>query len=291
MRFTRIPALLSCLLATACGAESTQRQAAEQTAAATAPPIEAIDEPARDEVAYLWETRDDGSYVHSYFCVGGSSTESDEKCEISTEEREELRRIGEKIEQAIRPAEKSEPRKIARLPLTARGPKTQAFLIAWRNRVDKLCLADSEEDEDGGGGSGGAFGPCMPQEPCSDICLIGSGTGNGLRSLYSTSGVVRSEADALRITFDDGGVVTYELSGPIVPGFPAYRVFMLDLGRRLDARLELLAKGKVIAEDKRSRAEIRGMRCSERFSPGPTTESAQDREKAWRACTEEADSD
>lgn len=289
MRLGRVVALLGCLVVcTSCGAASSQ-DAAEGTLSVPAPPIEAIDEPVGAEVARIWATDDDGSYMHSYLCLGDDTTEPEEPCEPSSEEIEELRRMREEIEEALRPAETSEPRKIARLRLTDRGPKSQAFVIAWRNRADKLCLADSGEDEDGGGGAGGAFGPCVPREPCSDICLIGSGTGSGLSSLYSTSGVVKSEADALRITFDDGRVVTYELSGPVVPGFPAYRVFMLDLGRRLDTRVELLAKEKVIAEETRSRAELKGMRCAERLFPGPVepTESPQERDKAWKACMEE----
>jgi hypothetical protein len=291
MRFAAVLALASCLVATGCGAGSRQ-QAAEKTEAVSAPPIEAIDEPARDDVADLWASEDDGSYGHSYICLGDESTEADEPCKLSPGEIEDLRRIGEKVEQALKPAEGSEPRKIARLRLTARGPKSRAFLIAWRNRADKLCLADSEEHEDGGGG-GGPFGPCVPEGRCGELCLTLSGTGIGQNTLYSTSGVVTSEADALRITFDDGRVVTYKLAGPVVPEFPDYRVFMLDLGRSIDARLELLAKDRVIAEETRSRGEIRSMRCGERLFPGPMppAETGQEREKAWRACMREEDSD
>ncbi len=58
------------------------------------------------------------------------------------------------------------------------------------------------------------------------------------------------------MTLDDGQVVTYELSGPLVPGFREYRVFMLDLGRDLSTRLELLHGTKVIAEEKQPRDVI-----------------------------------
>ena len=226
MRFALILALLSCLVASSCGAASTQ-QAADETAVVAAPPIETIDGPAWPGVAYLCE-----------------AAMSDEPCEPSPEGR-----IGE-LAQAIRPAKDSEPRKIARLRLTARGPKSQAFLIAWRNRADKLCLADIVGD--GGGGGGGPFGPCVPEGfgRCDAICLTikGSGQKPGVeRRLHTIIGVVASKADALRITFDDGEVITYELAGPVVAGFPEHRVFMLDLGRGLVARLELLAKEKVIA--------------------------------------------
>lgn len=227
MRFALILALLSCLVASSCGAASTQ-QAADETAVVAAPPIETIDEWAHPGFAYLCR----------------EAFEADEPCEPSPEGP-----IGE-LAQAIRPAKDSEPRKIARLRLTARGPKSEAFLIAWRNRADKLCLADLV-GEDGSGG-GGPFGPCLPEGfgRCDAICLTlkGSGQKPGVeRRLRTIIGVVASKADALRITFDDGEVITYELAGPVVAGFPEYRVFMLDLGRRKPARLELLAKEKVIA--------------------------------------------
>jgi hypothetical protein len=289
MRFTPLLALLSCLVTCSCGAASTQ-EGGEKSPAVTAPAIEAIDEPASEDVEYLWSRPSEVAVATHFLCLDGESYETDdEPCEPSREEIEELRHMGEKIEQAIRPAQDSEPRKIARLLLTARRPKSQAFLIAWRNRAGKLCLADSEEDEEGGGGGGGAFGPCEPEGRCGAICLIGSGTGSGQESLYSTSGVVASKADALRITFDDGHVVTYELTGPLVPGYPEYRVFMLDLGRDIETDLELLRKERVIAEEKRSRAEVRGMRCSER-APLLPPEEEQERETAWKACMRETDS-
>lgn len=305
MRFAPGLVLLSCLVATSCGAASS-REAAEDTVAVHAPPIEAINEPATDEVDYLWSKPDDSGTGHTSDAqatvrIGTSwslcfddepDEEADEPCEPSPEDIEKLRRSNEEFEQAIRPGKGSEARRIARLRLTSRRPKSQVFLIAWRNRGDKLCLADSEEDEEGGGSGGGVSGPCVPESHCGDICLSLSGTGSGQQSLYTTSGVVASKADALRITFDDGQVVTYELTGPLVPGFPEYRVFMLDLGRGIEARLELLQKDGVIAEENRSRAEVEAMRCSEKTFPESflAAGSEQEREKAWNACMKEADS-
>lgn len=290
MRFAPLLVLLSCLVTSSCGAASTQ-QASEKSSAVPAPSIEAIDEPAGEDVEYLLRSSpSDVAVATHFFCLDGEPDEADnEPCEPSPEEIEKLRRIGEESEHAIRPAQDSQPRKIARLRLSARGPKSQVFLIAWRNRADKLCLADSEEDEEGGG-SGGPFGPCVPEGRCGAICLIGSGTGSGQESLYSTSGVVAAKADALRITFDDGRVATYELSGPLVPGYPEYRVFMLDLGRRIETHLELLQEGSVIAEEKRPRAEVRAMRCSER-APLSSPEDEHERETAWMACMREEDSE
>jgi hypothetical protein len=92
-----------------------------------------------------------------------------------------------------------------------------------------------------------------------------SGSGSGSKTLYLLSGVVDSKADELRIAFEDGRVVPYGLTGPLVPGFPGYRVFMLDLGRSLYQRLELRLSDKDLAEETLSRAQIRAMRCSEQF--------------------------
>jgi hypothetical protein len=41
----------------------------------------------------------------------------------------------------------------------------------------------------------------------------------GSGRLYLLSGVVDSKAEELRITFDDGRVVPYGLTGPLVPDF------------------------------------------------------------------------
>jgi len=288
VRFTPLLTLLSCLVTCSCGAADTQ-QAGEKSSAVPGPSIEAIDEPASDDVEYLLSSPSDEAASTHFLCLDGDPDEPDDDapCEPSPEQIEEFRQKAEEGGRAIQPAQDSEPRKIASLQLTARGSKSQAFLIAWRNRAGKLCLADSHEDEEGGGG-GGPFGPCVPEDRCGAICLIGSGTGIGQESLYSTSGVVVSKADALRITFDDGRAVTYALTGPLVPGYREYRVFMLDLGRSIETHLELLQEGRVIAEEKRSRAEVRGMRCSER-----TTLSLQedDRATAWKACMREEDSE
>jgi hypothetical protein len=101
------------------------------------------------------------------------------------------------------------------------------------------------------------------------------------------SGVVASEADRLRMTLDDGRVVEYGLTGPIVPGFPEYRVFMLDLGSDLDQRLELVRDDKRIAEEKRSPVEIRMMRCEE-DSPPVLPSQDQGRKSPLDQCLERA---
>ena len=74
---------------------------------------------------------------------------------------------------------------------------------------------------------------------------------------YLVSGLVASEADDLRITLDDGQVEDVALTGPVVPGFPKYRVLMLGLGGAQYRRLELRREGKVIAEENVPHAKIK----------------------------------
>jgi hypothetical protein len=95
-------------------------------------------------------------------------------------------------------------------------------------------------------------------------------------------------ADVLRVTFDDGRVASYRLDGPLVPGFPEYRVFLLDLGRGFETRLELFDGGKLLAEEKRSDAEIRVMRCDQRFPPTAPTASAEREKSPLMKCLERA---
>jgi len=118
-----------------------------------------------------------------------------------------------------------------------------------------------------------------------------SGTGLGTKTRYLLNGVVAARSDRLRMTLDDGRVVTYELTGPLVPHFPEYRVFMLDLGRDLFERIELLRDGKVIAEEKQFGLAIRSMRCSEKYPVDDMPGSSVETEKSPLAqCFEKAGS-
>jgi hypothetical protein len=290
MRFARSIALLSCLLVCcSCGAASPQ-EAAEESSAVPGPPIEAIDEPSTED--FWWSPRDDAnsSTGHVYLCVDGDPGNNDEPCEPSPADIEELRRVHEALKEATKPAKGAEPRAIARLRLTGRRPESEALVVAWRNRAGKLCLGTSEKEEDSVG-SGGPFGPCVPENSCREICLSGSGEGSGAETRYLLSGVLFSEGDRLRMTLADGRVITYELTGPLVPGFPKYRVFILDLGRDIDERLELLRKGEVIAQEKRPRREIRWMRCYEDFPPVLPSSDARARKSPLDECLKKAGSD
>lgn len=164
----------------------------------------------------------------------------------------------EKLQRALTPAQGSAPRAIAELRLPARGPNARARLIAWRNHAGRLCLENQVEDV-----NGAPFGPCVPGPPCQKICLLILQTRTADEALYLLGGVVASGNDRLQVTTADGRVATYGLTGPVVPGFPGYRVFMLDLGRNLYRRVELLAHDQVVAEETLSPAEIRSLRCNE----------------------------
>jgi hypothetical protein len=233
-----------------------------QVAPLPPPPIEAIDEPAD---TWWMDEPGDGDTASTYICAQeDSKTTTDKGCNPTPELKEELRRQDEAIKRATTPAKDSEPRAIARLLLEQRGPNARLSLIAWKSQSGELCLADYETDEDGGGG-GGPFGPCVPSGHCGDICLAFSGSGTGKEWLNTAAGVLAAHADLLRITFDGGRVASYKLDGPLVPGFPEYRLFMLDFGRDIETRLELVEGDKVLAEDKRSHAEIMAMRCSQKY--------------------------
>ena len=281
--------LCSVLALSACGSSSKTSQPADTQPAANVPPaIEAIDEPAPD--AGFEMPPDDVGSSSTYFCLGeGSTTVPEEDCKPTPDQAEKFRRMEEEFEQAVQPTKGTEPRAIARLRLTARAPDARARLVTWRNQSDKLCIETEVEDEDGGS-SDGPSGPCVPDSRCNKICLGLSGSGSGSATRYLLSGLVDSEADTLRMTLDGGRVVDYGLTGPIVPGFHEYRVFMLDLGRDLDQRLELRRDDKTIAEEKRSPFEIRMMRCDEDFPPVLPTQDSQGRRSQLDECVKKAGS-
>ena len=281
----------SVLALSACGA-ATREQSADnpQLASLPSPPIEAIDEPYPDASSW-WASPDDAASASSDMWLCGERTNGHERdCKTSPEMKEEIRRQEEEFTRAIKPAKGSEPRAIAQLRLSDRGPQARAVLVAWRTQRDQLCL-DAEEEDANGGGGGGPFGPCADNRGCGPICMDLSGTGLGTKTRYLLNGVVAARSDRLRMTLDDGRVVTYELTGPLVPHFPEYRVFMLDLGRDLFERIELLRDGKVIAEEKQFGLAIRSMRCSEKYPVDDMPGSSVETEKSPLAqCFEKAGS-
>jgi hypothetical protein len=68
-------------------------------------------------------------------------------------------------------------------------------------------------------------------------------------------------------------------------------VLMLDLGHKLDRRLELLSHDETIAEEERLSAEIKGMRCEEDFPPALPTQDSQGRLSQFDECLRRAGSE
>jgi hypothetical protein len=236
--------LCSVLALSACGSSKNAQPTSTQPAQAP-PAVEAIDEPAQD-----YDLPKTSEAAIQSLCA-----DKPESCQPTPDQFE-------KLIQATEPARGVKARGIAQLRLPARGPNARARLIVWRNNADELCLV-TEWDY----GSDGPFGPCDPEDPCAQICLQISQTGSGTKSRYLISGVVAAVADDLRITLDDRRIQDFGLTGPLVPGFPKYRVFMLDLGRDVYEQLALRHDDKVIAEEKLPHDQIRFMRCAEEFPP------------------------
>lgn len=260
MSLTRALILVCSVLAlAACGSTRIAQPADSGQDAKPSPPIEAIDEAAPG----VWPV-DPSDFVVTgtrTTCYQESATED---C-MPAPENEKLLRSIEGKKRPMGPLASSEARAIAQLRLLHRGANARLRLIAWKSKPGKLCLAYDESHADGGSG-GGPFGPCVARGRCGAICLAFPEGVTG-----ATLGVVSAKANALRITFDGGRVATYRLDGPLAPNFPEDRVFMLDPGRRVVTGLELLVAEKVLAQEKRSDAEISVM-CPDR----PTAPAADE---------------
>jgi hypothetical protein len=239
--------VVSVLALAGCGSSKGSQTSTEKQTAAP-PAVEAVDEPAT---------------------IPGPGSTTKTMCpDVPAGTCEPTPAQAEKLQRAVTPAHGSEPKAIAELRLPARGPNVRARLIAWRNRFGRLCLETRVEDV-----NGAPFGPCIPGPPFRKICVQIVQTRTGSEALYLLGGVVASGDDRLQVTTEDGQAATDGLTGPVVPGFPGYRVFMLDLGRNLYRRLELLAHDQVVAEEKLSAAQIRSLRCNENPPVLPSQDS------------------
>jgi len=102
---------------------------------------------------------------------------------------------------------------------------------------------------------------------CADLCLDRSGHYDYGTPPWLLSGTVNAAADRLRIVFADGDRASYPLTGPVVPGFPTHRVFMLDLGNRSHRRLELVQGEKVVAREDMLLRQVESDRCELKYGP------------------------
>jgi hypothetical protein len=268
----------SALALSACGStKSAQPADGGQEATLPSPPIEAIDEPAPS----VWPVDASDAAMTTTWTICYQDEATDHDCSPTPEHEELLRRIEGK-KRTRSPLTSSEASVIARLRLQQRGANARLRLIAWKSKFGKLCLAHDETDQNGGSGAG-PFGPCVPGKRCGAICLAFSPGESGLNTI---AGVVSAKGDSIRITFDGGRVATYRLDGPLVRGFPAYRIFMLDLGRGFDTRLALFAGETLIAQEKRIDAELRPDRCD--GPPIAPTPGGESRKSPLAKCLERA---
>lgn len=268
------------LALSACGsARTTQPGSEPQTTAKVTPAIESIDEPAPEARWQPLPDHGDAVIKTSWdLCFStDSKTQTQDDCAPNADEVQHLRQMEAEFDQAVQPAKGTVPRAIAQLRLTSRGPKARARFITWHNDAGKLCV-ETEEENGPDSGDGGPSGPCEPGWRCTKLCVEQSGSSESdLVFHYLLSGLVRAEADDLRITLDDGRVEDVALTGPVVPGSPKYRVFMLDLGRALYRRLELLRGDEVLEEEKVPDEVIRTTRCEDSGPPAMPSPDFQSR--------------
>jgi len=246
--------ILGVLALSACGSSGTTQPSSEpQAPPEITPAIETIDEPVPEAARELLSDEGDaGASAIQTLCVGDQVN-----CASNSDAAEHLNKMEAEFEEAVRPAKGSVPTAIALLRLPSRGAKARARFITWKNDSGKLC-AETYEENGNDNANGGPSGPCDPGGRCTNLCLELSGSSGGDTVFdYLVSGLVASEADDLRITLDDGQVEDVALTGPVVPGFPKYRVLMLGLGGAQYRRLELRREGKVIAEENVPHAKIK----------------------------------
>jgi hypothetical protein len=223
-----------------------------------------------------------------------------------------LRAQQRRFQHAIRPAPASPPRVVARLPLDGGG---ETLFIAWKTSSGALCFEVDEVDPHGGG-AGGPGGPCARaaqdtaaapsvdltglRAPCDALCLESQGGSSGdaaAPTTYRLGGTVAADAEALRVTTDDGAVATYPLVGPVLPDTNA-RVFMLDLGTHDWRKLELVRGGDVVETGDMPAFQAAAEDCSKSIGPPPMPRESLDQQAletlmqpyddAFRACMKTA---
>jgi hypothetical protein len=120
--------------------------------------------------------------------------------------------------------------------------------IAFRSQHGRTCYDVQDVDELGRGVPLTCSGSREPLPSLMSFSSDEDGFQVGL-----VAGLVRGDAEVIRITLHGGAVLSYPLTGPRPRDFPEHRVFMLelDLGRCGTSPpvsdLELLQVGRVIA--------------------------------------------
>ena len=189
----------------------------------------------------------------SFMCVVSVSSRKVRKCtatELVAGRASQLR-----YQAALAPAPGQEPQAVAALKLPY---GFRELLIAWRSKTGLLCMSAARVSV---GTVDTPFGPCVlageraagyPENPlsprCRAVCLSSGFDGVAGTNAYYLAGVVPASATALNVTVGGGGVITYPLRGPLLPGTGS-RVFMTKLGARSWRRIELLRGKTVVATE------------------------------------------
>jgi len=190
--------------------------------------------------------------------TGESSEVKGKECQPSREEQARIEREEREHREAVEPLQESGRRLIAQLSLGGRT-KSVLKLAAWRARRNLLCL-DYELVEGDDAFSWGAYGPCDPSYPCSEICLEEAVYG---QERIAAVGAVDAAAEEIRFTLTNGEQIRYPLVGPRILESD-HRAFLGDLGSHDYRRVELIRNQKVVATDS-SPTRLRFSECLERF--------------------------
>ena len=265
MRQRGLLLLFAAIVLSGCGSEVSKP--AEEAGLEPAPLIQTVDEPAPDSSVTGFQLdmsippeceENPGACTEESGCFRASNREGEDETWSGKCTPEEIKRIEEAVRpvaESYEPASDSEPRVIARLPLTG---LERADLTVWRTKADKLCFfAEVRPTLE----RIGPMGPCEPSgsPPCPEICLA------MLDSVgLAFVGIVNPRADEISFVLDAGELRRFPLVGPLVAGFDQ-RIFMAHLGRKSLRRIELFREGERIAQYVRPAEDIRLEDCERRF--------------------------
>lgn len=254
---------VTAIIAAGCGAyeENADGQASAARAAPKTdtvlrvrPPIQAVNRPAPEVLAFLEFDPDDFASSNAVCSLqtievvvpGSAATSASEPGDSTASKpcseadmREEMR-----YEREVSLAPGSTPRALAELPLRAGGT---AVFVEYLARSGRYCGFLYEEDGDGGVSGGDQSGPpCAREDGGCIVCIEATRAWEPVP--YSLlSGTLPSDAEAVRLTFDDGSVASYPLTGPLMRSDPARRVFLVEVeGDPWYRRLEVLRDGVVV---------------------------------------------
>lgn len=158
-------------------------------------------------------------------------------------------------EAEISPAEGSEARVVAELPLQNGAV---AELVSWQARSGKTCTLARIAPEQTEGHAAVRVGECVRFMPCTELCLTVLTTDERDAVL---AGTVPQGADVLRVIGPEGRERDYELDGPVIEGSDL-RVFIADLADEDWWTAELRRDGEVLATDETLGSHLRGLRCA-----------------------------